>query len=57
MRRPYQLLVRSGSIIFEPGDLTNLEVEIRTAITHTVTLKKVRSWLQGRFKKSKRSDR
>ena len=32
---------------FEPGDLTNLEVEIRTAITHTVTLKKVRSWLQG----------
>jgi hypothetical protein len=32
---------------FEPGDLTNLEVEIRTAITHTVTLRKVRSWLEG----------
>ena len=30
---------------YEPGDLTNLEVEIRTAITHTVTLKKVRSRL------------
>jgi len=32
---------------YEPEDLTKLEVEIRTAITHTVTLKKVRSWLQG----------
>jgi hypothetical protein len=32
---------------YELGDLTNLEVEIRTAITHTVTLKKVRSWLEG----------
>ena len=31
----------------EPGELSKLEVEVRTAITHTVTLKKIHSWLQG----------
>jgi hypothetical protein len=30
-----------------PGELSKLEVEIRSSITHTVTLKKIRSWLQG----------
>lgn len=38
---------------YEPGELANLEVEIRTAITHTVTLKKVRSWLEGGSKSPK----
>ncbi len=31
----------------EPGDLSKIEVEIRSSITHTVTLKKIHSWLQG----------
>jgi len=30
-----------------PGELSKLEVEIRSSITHTVTLKKIHSWLQG----------
>jgi hypothetical protein len=38
---------------YEPGDLTNLEVEIRTAVTHTVTLKKARSWVEGGSKSPK----
>jgi hypothetical protein len=28
----------------EPGDISKLEVEIRSSVTHTVTLKKVRQW-------------
>src|SRR6185436_11528760 len=31
----------------EPGLITKLEVEIRSSITHTVTPKKVREWLNG----------
>jgi hypothetical protein len=31
----------------EPGQITKLEVEIRSSITHTVTPKKVREWLNG----------
>jgi hypothetical protein len=31
----------------EPGLMSSLEVEIRSSVTHTVTLKKVRSWLNG----------
>ena len=31
----------------EPGELSKIEFEIRTSITHTVTLKKIHSWLQG----------
>ena len=30
-----------------PGELSKIEVEIRSSITHTVTLKKIHSWLQG----------
>ncbi len=30
-----------------PGELSELEVEIRSSITHTVTLKKIHSWLQA----------
>ncbi len=37
----------------EPGELSKIEVEIRTSITHTVTLKKIHSWLQGRAKSPK----
>lgn len=29
----------------EPGALSQLEVEIRSSVTHTVTLKKIHSWL------------
>jgi hypothetical protein len=31
----------------EPADTSNLEIEIRTSVTHTITLKKVRQWLEG----------
>ena len=30
----------------EPGGLTQLEVEARSSITHTLTVTKVRDWLQ-----------
>ena len=32
------------------GDLTPLEVEIRTSITHTLTPRRLREWLQGSSK-------
>jgi hypothetical protein len=31
----------------EPGLISNLEVEIRSSVIHTVTPKKVRQWLEG----------
>jgi hypothetical protein len=31
---------------FAPGGLTQLEVEVRSSITHAVTVQKVRDWLQ-----------
>ncbi len=31
----------------EPGDIGKLEVEIRRSVTHTITLRKVRQWLDG----------
>ena len=31
----------------EPGLMSLLEIEIRSSVTHTVTLKKVHSWLNG----------
>ena len=37
----------------EPGELSKIEVEIRSSITHTVTLKKIHSWLQGGAKSPK----
>src|SRR5713101_8191147 len=30
----------------EPGGLTQLEVEVRSSVTHTLTVMKVREWLQ-----------
>src|SRR3981189_2196042 len=36
-----------------PGELSKIEVEIRSSITHTVTLKKIHSWLQGGAKSPK----
>lgn len=30
----------------EPGGLTQLEVEVRSSVKHTLTVKKVRDWLQ-----------
>ena len=30
----------------EPGGLTQLEVEVRSLVTHTLTVTKVREWLQ-----------
>ena len=38
---------------YEPGELTKLQIEIRTSIIHTVTLKRVNSWLQGGAKSPK----
>ncbi len=37
----------------EPGDISKLDVEIRSSVTHTVTLKKVRQWLNGGAKTPK----
>jgi hypothetical protein len=31
---------------FQPGALTALEVEVRSSITHTLTVRKVHEWLQ-----------
>lgn len=36
-----------------PGDISKLEVEIRSSITHEITLKKVRQWLSGGAKSPK----
>lgn len=37
----------------EPGEQSKLEVEIRSSVKHTVTLKKIHSWLQGGAKSPK----
>lgn len=37
----------------EPGDISKLEVEVRTSVTHTVTPRKVREWLNGSAKTPK----
>ena len=31
----------------EPGQLSQLEIEIRTSVTHTLTVKKLREWLNS----------
>jgi len=31
----------------EPGQLSLLEIEIRTSVTHTLTVKKLHEWLNG----------
>jgi hypothetical protein len=36
-----------------PGELSKIEVEIRSSVTHTVTLKRIHSWLQGGAKSPK----
>jgi hypothetical protein len=37
----------------EPGQLSQLEIEIRTSVTHTLTVKKLREWLNGGAKTPK----
>ena len=37
----------------EPGPITKLEVEIRSAVTHTVTPKRIQQWLNGGAKTPK----
>jgi hypothetical protein len=37
----------------EPGDISKLEVEVRSSVTHTVTPRKVREWLNGSAKTPK----
>ena len=37
----------------EPGAFSPLEVEIRSSVTHTVTLKKIHAWLTGGAKAPK----
>jgi hypothetical protein len=36
-----------------PGDLSRLEIEVRSSITHTVTPNRVRQWLDGGAKTPK----
>jgi hypothetical protein len=31
----------------QPGELSQLDVEVRTSVTHTVTVKKLREWVNG----------
>ena len=37
----------------EPGAMAQLEVEIRTSITHTLTVKKLHDWINGGGKNPK----
>lgn len=37
----------------EPGDVSMLDIEIRSSVTHTVTPRKVRQWLTGGAKTPK----
>jgi len=37
----------------EPAALSQLDIEIRTAVTHTLTVKKLREWLNGGAKTPK----
>ena len=37
----------------DPGSGRELEVEVRSAVTHTITLKKVQDWLSGGAKSPK----
>lgn len=37
----------------EPGQLSNLEVEVRSSVTHTITLRKIHDWLNGGAKTPK----
>ena len=37
----------------EPGPIAKLEVEIRSAVTHTVTPKRLHQWLEGGAKNPK----
>ena len=34
------------SVEVQPGGLTELEVEVRSSVTHTLTVTRVREWLQ-----------
>src|SRR5437868_159331 len=36
-----------------PGSGTRLEVEVRSAVTHTITLKKLEDWIAGRARSPK----
>ena len=31
----------------QPGELSQLDVEVRTSVTHTVTVKRLRQWVNG----------
>jgi hypothetical protein len=37
----------------EPGEASRLEVEVRSSVVHTVTLRRVREWLSGGSKTPK----
>jgi len=37
----------------EPGPLNQLDIEIRTSVTHTLNVKKLREWLNGGAKTPK----
>ena len=37
----------------EPGSLSNLEVEVRRSVTHTLTVRRLQEWLSGSAKSPK----
>jgi hypothetical protein len=41
----------------EPGEISKLEVEIRSSVKHEITLKRVRQWLNGGAKSPKEAVR
>lgn len=53
----YEAAVLAVKILREhdcaPAEISKLEVEIRSSVTHEITLKKVRQWLHGGAKSPK----
>jgi hypothetical protein len=53
----YEAAVLAVKILKEhdcaPGEISKLEVEIRSSVTHEITLKRVRQWLNGGAKSPK----
>jgi hypothetical protein len=31
----------------EPGDMRSLEIEVRSSVTHSLTVKRIKEWLNG----------
>lgn len=53
LRRPFSGCVPFRKHELEPGAMTQLDVEVRTSVTHTVTVRHVHDWLQRGVKTPK----